>query len=201
MHQRTRTGPSAPGPLGHAAWWRDVRRTYRYAHGNRFIRVLQCIRSPGVHAVSVVRFGQWSSRLPWPLRLVSDPVYLVLNALIKIAWGIDIPRAARIGPGLYIGHFGSLTISRQAVIGRDCNLSQDITIGQSGHGARCGAPVIGDNVYIAPGARLFGKITIGNNVKIGANAVVCADIPDNAVVALAPGWQILSYRGNAPTED
>jgi serine O-acetyltransferase len=57
-------------------------------------------------------------------------------------------------------------------------------------------PVIGDDVYIAPGACIFGAIRIGNNVRIGANAVVCKDIPDDAVVALDPGFTIISYRGN-----
>jgi serine O-acetyltransferase len=71
-----------------------------------------------------------------------------------------------------------------------------VTIGAAGEGARFGAPVIGDDVYIAPGARIYGRIRIGNNVKIGPNTVVGEDIPDNAVVALDPGYRILSYRGN-----
>jgi serine O-acetyltransferase len=50
----------------------------------------------------------------------------------------------------------------------------------------------------APGAKIFGKIKIGNNVKIGANAVVYKDIPDNAIVVLDPGFKIISYKGNLP---
>ena len=57
-----------------------------------------------------------------------------------------------------------------------------MTIGVAGKGEKRGCPIIGDNVYIAPGAKLFGKIKIGNNVKIGANAVVYKDIPDGATV-------------------
>jgi serine O-acetyltransferase len=75
-------------------------------------------------------------------------------------------------------------------------MSQGITIGISGSGERRGVPTIGNDVYIAPGARLFGKIAIGNNVKIGANAVIHRDIPDNAVVVLDPGYKIISYKGN-----
>ena len=70
-----------------------------------------------------------------------------------------------------------------------------VTIGRSGHGENYGMPVIGDDVYIAPGAKLFGKIRVGDNVKIGANAVVHRDVPDNAVVA-SPGFQIVSLKGN-----
>jgi hypothetical protein len=100
----------------------------------------------------------------------------------------------------YIGHFGGITISGDAIIGKCCNLSQNVTIGVSGQGEKRGVPIIGDNVYIAPGARLFGKISIGNNVKIGANAVIYKDIPDNAVVVLDPGFKIISYKGNRNNE-
>jgi serine O-acetyltransferase len=112
-------------------------------------------------------------------------------------WGIEIPRATSIGEGFYIGHYGGITISHKAKIGKNCSISQLVTIGVSGSGDKKGAPTIGDNVYIAPGAKIFGKITIGNNVKIGANAVVHKDIPDNAIVVLNPGFSIISYRDNS----
>ena len=67
----------------------------------------------------------------------------------------------------------------------------------SGQGEKGGVPTIGDNVYLAPGACVFGKISIGNNVKIGANAVIYKDIPDNAIVVLDPGFKIVSYKGNS----
>lgn len=174
------------------AWKLDLMRAYAYTKGGRVSRVITCMRAPGVQAVSVYRFGSWLKRRNKLLRLPLEPFYLVLNGLIKILWGIELPRDAKIGPGLYIGHFGGITISSGAVIGRNCNISQGITIGFSGKGV----PTIGDNVYIAPGARVFGKIAIGNNVKIGANTVVHKDIPDNANVVLDPGFTILSYKGN-----
>jgi serine O-acetyltransferase len=59
-----------------------------------------------------------------------------------------------------------------------------------------GCPVIGDNVYIAPGAKVFGKIRIGDNVKIGANAMVFKNFLDNAVAVMDPGFRIISYKGN-----
>jgi len=179
----------------------DIRRTYDYLEGSRWRKIAGCVSSPGVQTVVVYRFGQWARRQSKLLRCVLDPIYWTCNVLIRIAWGIDLPRAARIGPGLYIGHFGGITISGASIIGRDCNLSQGITIGVSGEGTNRGVPTIGDEVYIAPGARLFGKITVGNNVKIGANAVVFKDVPDNAVVVLDPGFRILSYRGNRRVSD
>ena len=150
----------------------DVRRTYDLLDGGRLRRTLNCARSPGVQAVVVYRFGQWSAARPVILRIVLDPVFLVAQFLVHVLWGIEIPRRARIGPGFYVGHFGGITISPLAVIG--------------------------DNVYIAAGARIFGKIHVGDNVKIGANAVIHKDIPDNAVAVLDPGFRIVSYAGNVP---
>jgi len=174
----------------------DIARTYQFATGGRLQKIIQCVRSPGVHTVVVFRYGQWASRRSLLFRIVLDPVYLLLNTLIKILWGIELPRAARIGAGLYIGHFGGITISPFVIIGFNCTVSQGITIGVSGTGEKQGVPTIGDDVFIAPGARLFGKITVGNNVKIGANAVIYRDIPDNAIVVLDPGYKIISYKGN-----
>lgn len=179
----------------------DLRRRYEMSSGSTLRRVLDCARSPGVHAVLVLRFGQWSQRRNLVLRLLFDPIYVVANFLIQVLWGIEIPRRARIGPGLYIGHYGGITVSSGAVIGRDCNLSQNITIGVSGAGSKRGAPTIGDNVYIAPGARLVGKICIGDNVKIGANAVIHKDLPDNAIAVMEPGFKIISYAGNRRVGD
>jgi serine O-acetyltransferase len=127
--------------------------------------------------------------------LLIDPVYLVSNFWIKVAWGINLPRATTVGPGLFICHFGGITISPMAVIGQDCNFSHDITIGVAGHGDACGVPSLGDNVYVGPGAKLIGPIRIGSNVKIGANAVIYKDVPDDTVVA-APTFEIVSSRGN-----
>jgi serine O-acetyltransferase len=155
--------------------------------------MVSCARTPGVHAVVVFRFGQWLLRRNVIWRIVLDPLYLMLNYFTQTMWGIDLPRTARIGPGLYIGHFGGITISGKTVIGSNCNIAQNVTIGIGGSGERKGVPVIGNDVRIAPGARLFGKITVGNNARIGANAVIYKDIPDNAVAVLDPGFKIVSY--------
>lgn len=176
----------------------DLRRRYSMTSGSTLRRVLSCARAPGVHAVLVLRFGQWSQRRHKVLRILFDPLYLILDFFVQALWGIEIPRSVKVGPGLYIGHYGGITVSSATVLGRDCNLSQNITIGVSGAGPKRGAPTIGDNVYIAPGARLFGKITIGHNVKIGANAVIHKDLPDNAIAVLDPGFKIISYAGNRP---
>lgn len=178
----------------------DLRRRYAMTSGSTVRRVLTCARAPGVHAVLVLRFGQWSRRRHKLLRILFDPIYAILDFFIQVLWGIDIPRNATVGPGLYIGHYGGITVSSLAIIGRNCNLSQNITIGVSGAGSKRGAPSLGDNVYVAPGARLVGRIAIGDNVKIGANAVIHKDLPDNAIAVLDPGFKIISYAGNRPVD-
>ena len=121
------------------------------------------------------------------------PLYVLSRMILShysFKYGMDIPYATNIGPGLYIGHFGTIVVSANAVIGKNCNLSQGVTIGVSSRGVNKGCPLIGDNVYIAPGVKIIGKIRIGNNVAIGANAVVTKDIPDNAVVVGIPAKKI-----------
>jgi serine O-acetyltransferase len=181
-----------PARLSRSALADDLRRHYQLASGGAPRKVFECLRCPGVHAAIVFRFGHWTLSCPKWTRIALDPLYWIANFLIQAAWGIELSREARIGGGLHIDHFGGITISGRAVIGKNCNLSQATTIGMSGDGV----PTIGDDCYIAPGARVFGKIVVGNNVKIGANAVVHKDIPDNAIVVLDPGFRILSYAGN-----
>jgi serine O-acetyltransferase len=129
------------------------------------------------------------------LRLFLEPIHLFLSHRVRSKWGIDIAISAEIGPGFYIGHFGGIIIGGRARIGRDVNISQLVTIGASGRGDKEEVPTIGDGVYIAPGAKLYGKIRIGNNVKIGPNTVIYRDVPDNAVVAPVP-FVTLTYLGN-----
>ncbi|CEQ09953.1 serine acetyltransferase [Paraclostridium sordellii] len=110
-------------------------------------------------------------------------------------FGISIPYQTQIGYGLQIGHFGGIIINNNAVIGNNLNISQGVTIGQVNRGKNKGYPVIGNNVYIGPGAKIIGSVKIGNNVAVGANAVVTKDIPDNAVVVGIPA-KIISYDGS-----
>ena len=183
-------------PMAFESLRADWRRAWQHASGGPLRRLAACAASPGVQAVSVYRFGAWLLGEPWLVRLPLEPLYRVAYLLVQVLWGVELPRRAAVGPGLFIAHFGGIVVSERAVIGANCNLSQQVTIGVGGKGAKSGVPEIGDGVFIAPGARLFGRIRIGNNVAIGANAVVYRDIPDDAVVVLDPGFRIVSYKGN-----
>lgn len=180
---------------------KDILRTYNLENGSKFRKIIGCYRSPGVHAIVIFRFGQWLQKQNILLRIFLEPIYILLYHRIRSKWGIEIPRSAEIGEGFYIGHCGGITISGAAKFGKNVNISQQITVGISGQGDKRGVPIIGDNVYIAPGAIIFGKIKIGNNVKIGANAVVGKDVPDNAIVVLDPGFKIVSFKGNPSIEE
>jgi serine O-acetyltransferase len=162
-------------------------------------RWIRAAMTPGTQAILVYRFGSWQLTLPRALRWPLEPLYLIAYLMMQWMWGIQLPRHAKIGPGLYIGHFGGIVVSPHAVLGANCTLMQDVTIGVSGRDANCGVPQIGSDVFIGPGAKLFGRIRVGDNAMIGANTVIYKDVPDNAVVALDPGFRIISFEGNRRT--
>lgn len=121
--------------------------------------------------------------------------FIFLHRHNCIKYGISLPYQTNINSGFYIGHFGTIVISGAATIGKNCNISQGVTIGVSSRGRYKGVPTIGDNVYIGPGAKIFGAIKVGNNVAIGANCVVTKNIPDNSVVVGVPG-KVISSKGS-----
>lgn len=96
---------------------------------------------------------------------------------LRKTMGINLQWATAVGPGLFIGHTGGIVVSPYATVGRDCNLSHNVTIGVTRGGARPGAPTIGDRVYIGPGAVVIGAVTVGDDAAIGANSVVTKDVP------------------------
>jgi serine acetyltransferase/GT2 family glycosyltransferase len=124
--------------------------------------------------------------------------YILIRLLLhrcRVIYGIDIPYNTDIGEGLYIGHYGGIVVSHEAKIGRNCNINHDVTIGAAYGGKHPGTPVIGDRVYLGPGSRIIGGITIGDNVAVGANAVVTSNVEDNAVVAGVPA-RVISHNGS-----
>lgn len=130
------------------------------------------------------------------LRYTLYPLVRTVYRNLQHKHGVWIPPPTRIGPGLFLEHLGDTFINSRAVIGKNCNIANGVTIGQSNRGARKGCPRIGDNVFIGPGAKIIGAVTIGDHVAIGANCVVVKDVPENAVIAAQPG-QVISYRGSS----
>lgn len=116
-----------------------------------------------------------------PLRIVVIFIFKIMELL----FGVAIRARTEIGPGFYIGHVGLIRIHPDVIIGKNCSLTHGVTIGTQGLGIK-GVPIIGDNVFIGCGAKILGPVKIGNNVKIGANAVVVTDIPDNCTAVGVP---------------
>ena len=102
---------------------------------------------------------------------------------LSLKLGFSIP-CDIIGPGLAIVHYGTIVISSGAVIGENCRIHACVNIGANG-GERKAAE-IGDNVYIGPGAKIVGRIRIGNGSVLGANAVVNKDVPEQVTVGGVP---------------
>lgn len=178
---------------------------YRYFYPNDAVEtrsLLEKIKlilfTQAIWAITVYRFLRWvvfECNVP----VVKELLKVVgggLELLVQMATGINIEAGCDIGPGLYIGHYGNIFLPGEVKIGKFCNISQENTFGVAGRGEKRGLPEIGDFVYVGPGAKIIGKIKVGNYVAIGANAVVTKDIPDHAVVAGIPA-EIISYNSSS----
>ena len=119
-----------------------------------------------------------------------------LQRLIYRRYGLEIPSGADIGGGLYIAHPVG-TVIMPGRIGRNCSIIASVTIGLRNEWA---FPDIGDNVFIGAGARVLGGIRVGDDVSVGANAVVIHDLPDGATVVGIPARVIRIY-GNQIDEE
>jgi serine O-acetyltransferase len=155
------------------------------------------VMCPGAVAGIYYRIGHWIWHyrgFGQPVMRLARPFYILGKRVIEMYSGISISPRARIGSGLYINHFGSIFVGA-VIIGENCNLSQEVTIGVAGRGDKKGLPTIGHRVYIAAGAKIFGNVEIGDDVAIGANAVVTKSLPDCAVAVGVPA-QVISYDGS-----
>ena len=169
----------------------------RYVVLRKRFWLLLLLTEQGLWALAEYRFNSWRHNHVH-IPLIRQVLYLfcfIWHKIIEMTTGISIPYRAKIGRGLYIGHFGGIFVNEDAVIGENCNLSQGVTIGIGGRGTSRGCPKIGDRVFIGPGAKIFGAITIGNDVAIGANAVVMKDLPDAAVAVGIPA-KVISFKGS-----
>jgi serine O-acetyltransferase len=140
----------------------------------------------GLWVMVVYRFGRWRYTIRWRwLRVPFSCLYKVLQVLSQILTGIELPCEVRLGRRFRIDHFGGIIISGDAVFGDDCVIRNGVTVGLKHTGHR-GSPVLGDRVDIGAGAKILGPIHIGNDVSIGANAVVLTDVPSNCLAVGVP---------------
>lgn len=129
------------------------------------------------------------------LRLTLRPLLIFWYARLGIKYGIRIPLLCQIGPGLLIEHWGGIWVNAEVVIGANCNLCHNVTLGLAGREGQKGTPRVGDNVFIGPGSMALGNIQIGNGAVITANSVALDDIPENGVLMGNPG-RVFSRQGS-----
>lgn len=140
----------------------------------------------GFWAMVVYRYGRWRYTIrSILLRRLSSALYRALYKLVQILTGIDLPCDARIGKNFIIDHHGGIVISGYAIFGDNCRIRNGVVVGLSQVNDPC-APQIGNNVDIGAGAKLLGRIVIGDNVQVGANAVVVRNVPNNSIAVGVP---------------
>ena len=175
------------------AWYADLYRYEGKADVVAFVK--HWLLSPGYTFTFYLRLCAYLHRKQ--PRILTLPLYWLARVILRhysYKFGIFIPFDTHIGVGFYIGHCGDIHFNGCAQVGSNCNISQGVTLGQANRGKNKGYPIVGDGVYIGPGAKLVGAVRVGNNVAIGANCVVTKDVPDNAVVVGVPG-RVISFDG------
>lgn len=116
----------------------------------------------------------------------------LVYAFMRIVFSCDIPYPTQIGQNVQFPHYGlGVVINPDARIGDNCKIGQNVTIGGRG---KPGCPIIGNNVEIGAGALVLGDISIGDNSIIGAGAVVLHSVPSNAVVVGNPA-RVIKING------
>lgn len=153
---------------------------------------LRVITNTAVWGVTTYRLGHWlfKEAPPSPILLPLKAAYLIINKTLEATTEMFLDAQADIGPGLYIGHSGGVHINNATSIGENCGIGHQVTIGTSA-GGRAGAPVIGNDVYIGTGAKVIGKIKIGDGAKISANSLVMTNVPAGATVMGVPARIIM----------
>jgi serine O-acetyltransferase len=147
------------------------------------------MKTKGLLAAAVTQVGFQMLIAVRLMQLASDArlpgVPQIISRLIRHLYGAEIHWHADIAPGICVVHGNGLVISHGAIVGANCLLFQNVTLGESMHGVRrvVGSPTLEENVHVMPGAVLLGPITIGAGSKVGANAVVDDDVAPGSIVS------------------
>ncbi len=142
----------------------------------------------GFHALLAYRVSHWlwDRHIPLFPRLISQ--------LTRWLTGVEIHPGATIGVGFFIDHGMGVVIGETTEIGDYVTLFQGVTLGGTGKERGKRHPTLGSHVVVGAGAKVLGGIRIGDNVKVGANAVVLRSVPPNSTVVGNPG-RIVKYDG------
>jgi len=143
-------------------------------------RVSVLVNYPGVHSIINHKLAHalYKRKFYFLARFVSQ--------VSRFFTGIEIHPGAKIGKNLFIDHGMGIVIGETAEVGDNCTLYHQVTLGGTGKDKGKRHPTLGNNVLVSTGAKVLGPINIGNNSKIGANAVVLKSVPDNSTAVGIP---------------
>lgn len=148
---------------------------YRYTGRKTFFLLIRYfLFTPGFRYIFFLRKCQQSKNS------IVKVFWLVFLRLCMLRTGIQIPYHTKIKEGFRIAHFGNIVINPEAIIGKNFNIANGVTIGNAS-GKKSGVPIIGDNVYVSANAVIVGGVKIGNDVLVAPNAFVNVDIPNGAI--------------------
>lgn len=140
---------------------------------------------PGYHAVRWHRIAHFFHGLG--LKALARGI----SQFSRLLTGIEIHPGAKIGKCLFIDHGMGIVIGETAEIGDYCNIYHGVTLGGTGKDKGKRHPTLGNHVLVGAGAKILGPFTVGDNARIGSNAVVLKEVPPNATVVGVPGAVIL----------
>lgn len=135
----------------------------------------------GIHAIWHHRLAHWFYKKQW------YTVARIISQASRFITGIEIHPGARLGNRLFIDHGMGIVIGETCEVGDDVVLYQGVTLGGTGNEKGKRHPTIGNNVVISSGAKVLGSFRVGDNSRIGANAVVLKEVPPNSTVVGIPG--------------
>jgi serine O-acetyltransferase len=156
------------------------------------LKVHGSVFKPGFQAVALHRVGVWRFGLPTPLRKLVSLLHRPATLFVRAVYGIEIPPTASLGRRVVIPHGGKLVIAGGTVIGDDCILRHNVTIGAARRMED--VPTLGKRVAVGTGAVILGKIQVGDYAEIGPNAVVLTDVPAKATVFVDPGRVVIAPK-------
>lgn len=159
-------------------WSREEQR-HRWDPGRRLLRSIRAYQATA---------GWW-----WPLRKLARAFIVPRHRFWSAVSGAEVPLNAQLSGGIILPHPNGVVIHPKAVIGPNCVIFQQVTIGRRDW--KCVAPVIGAGVEIGAGAKILGRVTIGDGAKIGANAVVLQDVPAGCTAVGVPARVIGALDG------
>jgi len=163
------------------------RYTALHKHVSPLLFLVIFFRNPGMFFSVIFRFERYflyhKMIILKVLGAILYPFYFIITYYIM---DVDIPPDATIGPGLYV-HNRGIIFTSSVVAGKNLTLIGPLTIGMKGMADKgVEVPKMGNDVTIFTGARIIGDVKVGNNVYIGANAVVVKDVSSNSVVGGVP---------------